>query len=493
MIFSNLSLMCIENTLKNFSDFIQVSNYNRKVHEVVKHCNFYKKDLHSKVAVKTKVSYVSGDFNKYFDQEESIQRKLESNTLASSNFITRLVNKYWQETIFVSISNQTVDKYINLLKAEGLDIHNTQHREFILNFGKALSLGRIQASYTNPDFNLSPKSNVDYIKYIWRKGFNISITQFLFSFISRQNALSKSRSSVELANRLRKHGLPLFTVVNSFNQLIIAEPPDVLLGKKNWLDLCYSRLMNYTFTSNNFQPTYQGLFFISPSDALEYKEYINHKYLPLGFQDNLKIFSSRLDLYYRLVRSKSSKINFRLIPDLKELTLLMSKYRYYKNISFHKKQLRGKNFFQGQPLYIINPLRIKNKITKKTEVVNYLYSLDNSNESEDYQAVFVNYETVLIAWKKFKNHLSMYDLPARPKVTVYNIEGFIKDLDSEDNLQDKESIFIPAQDSYQFIKKQTRNALSKTIFAKIFSQLMPVQIIVKRVIWSLTSRQPVNW
>ena len=105
----------------------------------------------------------------------------------------------------------------------------------------------------------------------------------------------------------------------------------------------------------------------------------------------------------------------------------------------------------------------------------------------------MNYRTVITAWQKFRESVKLYDLPIQPKITVYNIESFIKDLEKKDEKINQSYFIVPAQESYNFVKTQAKNRLSMNTLDKISKKLIPLQIMVKRIVWSLTSRQPTNW
>lgn len=424
MVFSNLISISISNMLTDFLKTVEVKKYNT---EKCKVANLNKDKLTHKIIVKTdNIIRVSSKLTKYFNNQGRIQKVLEDQNLISSNFINNLINKYWQETIFISPSSSISDQHIALLRLEGVDTYNTQHKDFMVPFGKALALGRIQSSSVKSHLYSSNKAHVGYVKYIWTKGLNIPLINYLIKYFN-QSSWNANHKNVLFMSQLKDFGLPLFTVVNEFNQLVVAEPSDSLLGKKNLIDLLYDRLTRFTYIGMNSQPVYQGLFFINPNDALEYSQYVYGKYLKHDKNSNLNIFSSRLDIYYKLHKYQSSKIRFILIPDLKELGLFMFKYRYYRNIHVHQNQLWNRNTFQGQPVYTIDALKIKNKITKRVELVSYNYLLDNAKDYNNKKTVFMNYETALCAWKGFQEKMKMYNLPAKPKITVYNIESLIKD------------------------------------------------------------------
>ena len=458
-------------------DIIYTNNQKRISHNLNSY-NIYKYKR-NKIHLKNKnFSYFYQASTKDFYKQNKFNRA----TLLSSNFMTKLINRYWQETIFISPYNQETDKYTNILKAEGTNIYSTYHKEFITNFGKALTIGRIKSSSTGTYIN----NNEKYIKYVWRKGINFPLIKYM-----RQIAKFKNYRDSHIINTLKQYGFPLFTIANNFNQLVLAESPDILIGKKTSADLFYSWFIKRLFIDLDSQIMYKGLFFVNPDDAEEYKNYIDNKYLSVKTENKLKVFSSRLDVYYNLIRNNYLGIHFRLIPDLKELGLLMSKYRYYRNLRFHSNQVFGKDFFQGQPIYLINSISVKNKTNMDVDVVNYNYF--RKNQKSESVIIFMNYKTAIAAWQQFRENTKLYDLPIKPKITVYNLESFIKDLEKKNEKITQSYLIIPSQQSYNFVRKQAKSKLSMSTLDRMYNKLIPLQVMAKRIVWSLTCRQPTNW
>lgn len=419
--------------------------------------------------------------------------KLNKSKLISPNFAMSLINKYWQETIFLSRSDTISDKYINQLNSGGIAVYKKQYKKFLLDFSKALITGRIQSSLDNIK-DLSLLSNSKDIQYIWRKSINFSFPKTFPNFILNKRGTNfPNRSQVLLIEKLKNNQLPIFTITNNFNQIIIAEPSDELINNKNFLDKMYKWYDDNFLWKKDEKPIYESLFFVNPEDALEYKNYMRYKYFEKNNSHPLNIFASSFDFYYSLVRTSPPRVQFRLIPDLKEVGELIYKYQFNKNVFFHKKQKKGNDYFQGQPIYLIQPIIARNKKTKKIEELNYYYELNQDIKKQKHEAVFTNYKVLLIAWRKFLKQNSNYILPKQPKILVYNLEDFLKLYEKNDEINKLNILFIPNQESYEFIKINNMNKSQYRISKIFLNNLLSLKTISHRIIWSLTSRQPMKW
>jgi len=418
-------------------------------------------------------------------------KNLAVKKLVSRNFITYLFNKYWQETIFLSTFNISSNNYINQLTSDSLNTSKNQYKKFLLSFNKALINGRIEFS----DFTFDVNNNVSSVKYVWKKGFNLAYPKnfSLFRYGKKRNTGFPDKVQLSLMKKLKYSGFPIFTIVNRFHQIVMAEPSDILLKNNNFLDTIFQWYYNNFIWTKDIKPIYEGLLFINPEDASEYMRYIKYKYPNSSRQNFLNLFISRLDFYYKLVRIAPPKVQFRLIPDLQEVGELIYKYRYKKNIIFHNKQMYGKDYFQGQPIYLIQPVSVKNKQTKKIDSISYSYGLYSNNLKYKYETIFMNYDTALIAWKKFREELSDYNLPYVPQIIVYNLEDFLHTCEQNNQIDNKNFLFIPSQETYNFIKHK-RNKKSPFIISQILSsKILHIKLFTQRMFWSLTSRQPMYW
>nr|YP_010195710.1 hypothetical protein LK100_pgp140 [Crassiphycus birdiae]UAD83107.1 hypothetical protein [Crassiphycus birdiae] len=415
-----------------------------------------------------------------------------SKSLVSRQFIGKLINQYWQEKIFLSIPSVHAEKYINQLKLEGILIYKNEQKKFLLDFSRALLSGRIETSL---NFDTSNLNNNQYISYIWKKGFNFSLPKKWISLFFDENSLPFNKDQLIFINQLEHQPLPLFTIVNNMNQMILADSSEENIGNLNSIDKIYKWYYDKLILNDKILPIYYGLFFIHPIDAVEYANYIASKNISSSKEKQLNIFSSHLSTYYKVTRMNLKNLQFRLIPDLKEISRILYKYRYYRNLKFHKYQKYSKNFFQGQPIYIIEPFFAYNRKTNRMILLRYYYNRKSNinNEIIEYKAIFTNYATLLKAWHEFKQKQINYKIPDKPKVIIYNLEDFIKSNEYNDEIKEKNILFIPSQESYQFIKHY-KFINNQNKIKRIFSnKLLSFKILTQRIFWSLTSRQPVNW
>ena len=468
---------------------------------------FFYSTNHSIKSIKLSKSYRSIRlYNKYAFQlsQFNLKHKLISNSvvyksdnnnyrLISRNFFIELINKFWKETIFLSVSNSSKDMYIEQLKSDGLSIYSNDYKNFLCYFSKALINGRIHITSDLIDINKIKPLKDTYTKYIWKKGFNFSLptkNSYIASLFTKKTLFNSANSLIEY---LSINKLPIFTVINNLNQIILSESSNEILVTKHFIDRLYSVYSKYFLGDMTNQIKYQALFFISPYDAKEYREYIKHKNSFIE-QDNLvNLFITRLDVYYYLMQMRMKVVDFRLIPDLEELGNLVSQYQYYKNIKFHKNQYFVKKAFQGQPIYFIEPVLAKNKNTGKIELIKYMYNNHNSTVNSKYTAVFMNYKTALLAWQKFKQQMFNYQLPNQPNVVVYNLEQFIKKIEYNSDRSLKNILFVPSVESYFYLKNQISLDNKSNFMQQLINKSSYLKIFSQRVIWSLTSRQPNNW
>nr|QVY58303.1 hypothetical protein [Kappaphycus striatus] len=416
--------------------------------------------------------------------------------LVSRSFIIQFINTYWQETIFLSSSNILSKTYANQLKSDGLAIYKNQYKKFLLDFSKALVTGRIEVSCENNsnvkkiDNNFSSSE----VKYIWKKGFNCFLpqTKYLLSFISSNNKFKYLNATQKnLYNQLRNTNFPVFTIVNNLNQIVVAEPSEKLIASTSPFDKLYQWYYSHFLWTQYNRPSYHALFFINPQDAIEYKEYIKYINKPMNKNIIMNVFASRLDVYYKLLITSNSNIKLNLIPDLKELGKLIYDYQYKKNISFHNKQIYTRSSFKGQPIYLIQPILVKNKYTNTMQTLDYNYVSELKGHDQNSKTIFMNYRIAVLAWNKFKQQNSDYHLPDKPTILVYNLEDFLN-IYNDKEMNTNNLLIIPNEDAYKFLKSNLKLGSSSSIYMKFRNQLIGCKTFINHVVWSLTSRQPVS-
>nr|YP_010619052.1 hypothetical protein orf479 [Pterosiphonia complanata]WAX03065.1 hypothetical protein orf479 [Pterosiphonia complanata] len=412
-------------------------------------------------------------------------QEIKNNKLLSRNLWQKLINKYLQETIFISSVNTLSNSYIVKLKASGLSVYKSnEYKDFLYRFSKEILDRKVDVTINNLNNvnNLIPlqKNNI-YLKYKWFKLFNFR--KFTF-FNGNQNLLNVFISKT---SKLLNFSLPLFIVINSNKEIIVSESTDQLSKFRIFFNIC-----SYFTKSNKYQKNlYTGLLFVNPQDAIEYRDYIKTDFS--SYSNNIQVVPANMQIYYKLMGLKNSNIEFRLIPDLTEISNLVGKYKKYKNVSFHINQKYSHNSFQGQPVYLIESLYVRKKLSNYTKNLDYLYVIKKNRVNFKYQAVFLNYNTLMGAWRKFKQENIDYDLPYIPKVSVSNLESFIQEKNYKKNYSN--IIFLPSLQTYNFIDKYSNISLKHQQELKywLLNKSIYLKTFVCRVFWSLTSRQPTNW
>lgn len=469
--------------IQNFLFLRTKCNYSNRIFPQYNILNIEKSNL---IKGSSEKIYILSSFN--LGKNKKSNNYIESfanKKILSRNLLHKLINKYWEETIFLSTPSNISDIYAGNLKANGMSLDNNEYKKFLVDFNKDLNVGRIKA-IINSDINQSKNtSNSLYIKYKWKKGLNLGFKSLRYLFNIR-NIFNQGFIDKKLLQVLNNNEAPVFTVINSFNQIVMAEPSRKIINNLRLLDnlyILYDKLFNFP---HNNRPTYEGLFFINPIDACEYKQYIESKYHQSDVENHLYILASKLSFYYRIVNKCIPMVTFRLIPDLHEVGKLIFKYRKFSNLSFHDQQNYGKNYFQGQPIYIIQPTFATNRITKKIIPLDYNHEINNLKRHQASEALFLSYDTVLLAWKKMKEKYKDYSLSSHPKIIVYNLEDYIDNTTAN-------FVLIPSKESFDFIQRKDVYQKKHYISQILSSKLLSIRVLTKRIIWSLTSKQPNLW
>ena len=97
-------------------------------------------------------------------------------------------------------------------------------------------------------------------------------------------------------------------------------------------------------------------------------------------------------------------------------------------------------------------------------------------------------------WEYFRESMQDYKLPVQPKLRVYNLEDFLKDLEVN---KDNDILFIPGLESYKHIEQQYLQTKGQTslVLARDYTHsfFSTSQLWFRRIVLSLTSRQPPTW
>nr|YP_009628908.1 hypothetical protein [Balbiania investiens]QBX88691.1 hypothetical protein [Balbiania investiens] len=413
-----------------------------------------------------------------------------------NNLFHALIDKYWEQKIFISVSTPLSKKYVTRLAKKETALTKNMRKQLLIQLSKALLGRRINIYSTNyniPDVQQLRSSVI----YTWKKSFNIEAPKHWNRLWKNQRTTDfPNLLQLSLLNKLQNNYLPLFTVANGLRQIIVAEPAEELILDNNCASSLYQWYYDRFIWEKDNSIIHEGWFFINHQDAEEYKEYIRIKYPRSANLNKLKILCTGIDFYYQLNRISPPRTQFRLFPDLVEVGKLIKNSKHRKDLTFDPRQKYGKDFFQGQPIYFIEPVICKKIHSNNQAVINYYYQMPLDSSTQKYPAVFLNKDVAIVAWKKFRTMMPDYKLPKYPKLRVYNLEDFIKDHESDELTNQQKFLLVPGEESYKRINdihQEEQHSYGLYKIARFSSALiLRAKLWSKKIVWSLTSRQPPN-
>lgn len=289
---------------------------------------------------------------------------------------------------------------------------------------------------------------------------------------NRRNPNFPTEQQKAILKELKK--VPVYTVVNGKNEIILASPRDN--NKTSSLDWFYSQYYNWFIWKKDEGPITVGLFFSNKEDAESYLHEVCLKD-PRGAENlGLNIKSTGLDTFYYLNRTSTPKVQLRIISNLHELDQLLKHYIKQGECFINPKQKYGSNWFKGTPIYIMRTQNL-NADTQKESVKKKLIFF-NKNDIEKVLAVYRNDEKKL----KIKE----------PNIEIYNLENYILDLEKLPTEIIEKISFFPPYESYKTINEslkttKTQNPKDKELKNFFIEKQKSVQRFCKGVIWLVTS------
>nr|YP_009296426.1 hypothetical protein Thor_069 [Thorea hispida]AOM65361.1 hypothetical protein Thor_069 [Thorea hispida] len=409
-----------------------------------------------------------------------------------------LINKYCQQTIFLSSVTPKMQSYCNKMMKIENQITKEYRKKRVFNFNKAVFNYRIIVNTLMQSYfyEKAPQRISLPIKYSWKK--SINCPTIVYNLVKRNKSKNFQNFSISFAQILKTVNIPLFTITNNLSQFVIAEPSEAILMKNKMKNIIY-RWYYYSLLSGQDQAgIYEGWFFVNPGDANEYKTYIESKYHRSYKQNGLNIFISGIHLYYRLNRVSAPRVQFRLFPDLAEVSNLVMNSNYHYNTEFDQKQNCGKNYFQGQPIYFIKPIIYRQKQEGEEKIIYCHYQISEDLSQKKYYPIFLNRKVALNTWQKFRQVMIKKNilLPKYPVLHVYNLEDFLKDNENNIYWIRHNFLLVPSPEVYSFIKFININNYNKSqgILKKLYNVISPYvlwsTLWSRRIICSLTNKQP---
>ena len=391
---------------------------------------------------------------------------LSKKNFEKQNIWRKFFNNIWEQEIFLSANSKTLNKYNVELNSFSVNQSQNMQKYLVSQFSKSLFDGSIQSSLSYDISNY--KSSLSDIEYSWGKMLKMQLLSINTLF--QKNEYYKNLKKIKniLDRQINLNYLPLFVVSNNLGQMVISEPPT---------DLNISKYVkSYTSTINQNSNLYHGFFFTNYEDAQEYMLYIQ-KYYNLD-DKRLKVFTCSFSAFYNIMNKFNHEIYFKLVPDLKEVSELIKRYRYQNNIVFHKKQKYSKASFQGQPLYFI-----------KNGTDDIPHDVCKEQKIQKYNFLFTNYNDALQFSNRLKGELSNSKFKKR-SLMVYNLEHFIKDQLSVNVNNQRPFLVVPSKTSYSFTKQYRLKQSSQSAQVHFAEIVANIKLWSKRIFWSLTSRKP---
>jgi hypothetical protein len=253
---------------------------------------------------------------------------------------------------------------------------------------------------------------------------------------------------------LKLKKVPIYAVVNRYNEIIIATPRD--RPPKNtmeWLSDKYH--LNFLWKRDEGSVNL-NLFFMNHEDADTYMQEVA-KADPRGaLTHSLRVRNVGLDTFYEFNRTSKPKHQARLIADLQEVDFILNDGYINKSTTFHPKQKHKKTWLQGVPIYkmrvtdareLLKPYMAKIKI----KTLARYRPLDGVDPVACATSVYTfTREDAYRVWEKYRVSQPYVRLPKQPILEVYNIESYLLDLEQSDILLTEKTLFIPHYEAFQY-------------------------------------------
>ena len=325
--------------------------------------------------------------------------------------------------------------------------------------------------------NSSYDPTIDFFKSIYTYPPKISLKFKKLDDFSRFNDLSKTlflQDNGTLENTLKTlpknpkekkstkalEVVPAYVILNGQLELVVSSSPsNIPLEFDSQKDIIPAKI-NKTFSSKISKSSKLGLVFMSRGDAEAYLNDVLNQWDSNSKIVGLAVHCVSLSSVYDAMHN--GKVDIRLVPDMKELDLLLNKYKSKSNLIFDKLQHQSRRRFQALPF---TP-RVKNfylgdKATPFYKFVSsndyfkgvpiYIVQVQNSPRNivvESGRNIFSNFETLISPVTKIVGtSLGIGEISIS--------QGSIQNLVISDD--GKDYIFFNYQQAKSFSKKYARS------------------------------------
>ena len=375
---------------------------------------------------------------------------------------------------------------LNLFKPEAIQVTLKGSLDPVPSFIDNLSSGedlKIKIQTTNDNILIEGKKKFASLSIPYessKKTFQFPKLERCFSIFSNKRSPNfPTEEQKSLLSKLKQ--IPVYTIINKQNEIVTASTRDCKSANSlQWIQNKYNEVFFWEYDEGSVSI---NLFFMNREDAASYLHEICKKEPKEAENLGIKIKTIGLDVFYKLNRTAAPKTQSRLVGDLKEIDLILTEYSSESTCTMHPKQKYSKDWFQGNPIYI---LKFHKNLRDKTIDQ---YSFQDSYEKK---LIFFSKEDAIKAWKVFLIKKSQLFLNTRPSIEIYNLENFLLDIENTPK-NSLELTFVPPYKSYLDLKSQNNNKLSikqnlsEEYLYKIKLQLKSLQRFYKGVIWLFTS------
>lgn len=375
---------------------------------------------------------------------------------------------------------------LNLFKPEVIEISLKGNQDPVPSFIDRLSSAedlKIKIETSNDNITIKNKKRFDSLTIPYeanKRNFQFPKPDRCFSIFSNKRSPDfPTKEQKSLLSNLKQ--VPVYTVVNNQNEVVTASARDYKNSHSlQWIQNKYNEIFFWEYDEGSVSI---NLFFMNKEDAASYLHEICKKEPKESENLGLKIKTIGLDVFYKLNRTSAPRTQSRLVGDLKEIDLILTRYSSQSMCIMHPKQKYSKDWFQGNPIYILKFHKdLKNKTISQ-------YSFQNAHEKK---LIFFSKEDAMKAWKVFLINKSELSLSTKPNIEIYNLENFLLDLENNPD-KSVDISFIPPYESYLELKSQnSQKAFSKISFAeeclyKTRLYLKNLERFYKGLVWLFTS------
>ena len=339
---------------------------------------------------------------------------------------------------------------------------STEDDTLILNNSKKNTFIQIKADFDQKEFKLPTPGRIVQL------------------FSNKRCPNFPSREQKHLLEKLKF--IPVYTVVNKKNEIVTASPREYKEG--NSLDWIQNQCNELFFWTGDNGSVSLSLFFMNKEDAATYLHEICKKEPKESETLGLSIKTVGLDVFYRFNRTSAPKTQTRLIADLKEIDLILTKYSSLSSCIINPKQKHSKTWFQGTPIY-----SFKLQKTLGQKMLSQYY-FDPKIEKK---VIFFNREDALKAWKVYVSKNSTESFEREPNLEIYNLESLLLDLENNEFSRGIDISLVPPYESYENWKlsgKKTSESNSNLLEEYVFKsklKLQNLQRFYKGIVWLFTS------